>query len=336
MSASAGPLVSVITPVYNGADFIEECIESILKQSYGNFEYIIVNNCSKDATLAIAQEYARKDSRIKVHDNVDFVGVIENHNNAFKMMSPEAKYCKVCSADDWLYPECLAQMVALAEENPSVGMVGSYSIAAERILWTGLEYERKVVNGRELCRASLLGGPYVFGSPTSLLYRADLIRESEAFYPSRSPHADTSACYESLEHSDFGFVHQVLSYTRIHADSQTSSSLKFGTINRSLIADMARFGPRYLNDDEFKRELGIRLDKYYAWLVHALFEHSMNRDFLQVQKNGLREIGFELKNTRIAKAAASRALEFVQSPNVTGQKITAMIKRRGKLTARYY
>ena len=52
--ASAPPLVSILTPVYNGAEFIEQCIESVLAQTYGNYEYIIINNCSKDDTLAIA------------------------------------------------------------------------------------------------------------------------------------------------------------------------------------------------------------------------------------------------------------------------------------------
>ncbi len=58
------PLVCVLTPVYNGADFIEQCIESVLAQSFTNYEYIIINNCSTDNTLEIARRYAAKDSRI--------------------------------------------------------------------------------------------------------------------------------------------------------------------------------------------------------------------------------------------------------------------------------
>jgi hypothetical protein len=131
-------------------------------------------------------------------------------------------------------------------------------------------------------------------------------------------------------------VHQVLSYTRIHAESQTSSSLKFGTINRSLIADMAKYGPRYLSAEDFKRELEIRLAKYYAWLVPALYEHSLDKKFMEIQRNGLREIGFELSYPRLMAAAMHRGVEFVSNPSVTTQKISAMLKRKGKLTARYY
>jgi len=75
---SEEPLVTVLTPVYNGEAFLEECIESVLRQTYRNYEYIIVNNCSKDRTPEIASQYAKRDSRIRVHNNNDFVGVIEN------------------------------------------------------------------------------------------------------------------------------------------------------------------------------------------------------------------------------------------------------------------
>jgi glycosyltransferase involved in cell wall biosynthesis len=336
MSTNAAPLVSVVTPVYNGADFIAECIESVLKQTFANFEYVVVNNCSKDRTLEIVESYARKDDRIRVHDATTFVGVIENHNRAFSLISPTSKYCKVVSADDWIFPECLAQMVALAEANPSVGVVGSYTLAGKKVILDGLDHERKVLSGREICRATLLGGPYVFGAPTSLMYRADLVRKSKAFFPTSSPHADTSAVYESLGESDFGFVHQVLSFTRIHAESQTSNSLKFGTINRALIGDMARYGPRYLSPEELERHLAIAMDKYYSWFVPAFLEHSLSKEFLDKQKAGLREMGFELSTPKLLRAALMRGMEFLENPGVAVKKIRAALRRKGRLEARYY
>src|ERR1039457_6206099 len=118
MDASERPLVSVVTPVYNGEPYLTECIESVLAQTYSNWEHIIVNNCSTDRTLEIALEYAKKDNRIRVHNNRDFVGVIANHNLAFGLIAADSKYCKVVSADDWLFPECVTKMVCLAETNP--------------------------------------------------------------------------------------------------------------------------------------------------------------------------------------------------------------------------
>jgi glycosyltransferase involved in cell wall biosynthesis len=331
------PFVSVITPCYNGADFIAECIESVLAQSYRNFEYILVNNCSKDNTLEIMRDYARKDSRIIVHDNTDFLDVMVNHNHAMSLMSKASKYCKCVSADDWIFPECVSKMVEFAEANPTVGIAGAYSIEGKRILFQGLDYEDKVVNGREICRNTLLGKfPYVFGAPTTLLYRADLIRQTPTFFPyaKGAPHADVSACYQALQHSDYGFVHQVLSYTRIHVQSESSSSFKFGKTQRAQLADLARFGPIYLTPQELEQHLAIMTEKYYLWLVPALIENSFSKEFLEIQKQGLRDIGFEFNPALLLKAALIRGVELLESPGITSKKVSSMLKRKGRIVAR--
>ena len=59
------PLISIITPCYNAAPFISQAIESVLAQSFGDWEMIIVDDCSRDDSLSIIQKYARIDSRIR-------------------------------------------------------------------------------------------------------------------------------------------------------------------------------------------------------------------------------------------------------------------------------
>src|ERR1051326_6867020 len=117
--STSEPVVSVVTPVYNCGPYIAECIESVLNQTHRNFEYLIVNNCSTDNTLEIIERYAKTDNRIRVRNNTEFLGVIGNHNNAFNQMSPDSKYCKVVSGDDWIFRDCLTQMVELAEAHPN-------------------------------------------------------------------------------------------------------------------------------------------------------------------------------------------------------------------------
>jgi glycosyltransferase involved in cell wall biosynthesis len=331
------PFITVITPCYNGADFLGECIESVLAQTYSNFEYLLVNNCSKDGTLQIMHDYARRDGRIRVHDNTDFLDVMVNHNHAMSLMSPTSKYCKCVSADDWIFPDCLRQMVELAEENPSVGVVASYSIEGSRVLFEGLDYRQKVMNGRQISGDTLIGKqPYVFAAPTTLLYRADLIRSVKEFFPwaKGNPHADVSGVYQALQHSDFGFVHQILTYTRVHEASETSMSFRFGRINRALLADMARFGPIFLSPELFQRHLRIQRDKYYNWLVVALIENSFDRQFLELQRRELRTMGFDLSKAEIAKAALRRVVEFLIHPGVTARKLPAMFRRKGRVEAR--
>ncbi len=212
----ASPFVSVVTPVFNGEPFLAESIESVLAQDYANWEYIIVNNCSTDRTLEIAMSYARRDGRIRVVTNRDFVNCEENHNNAFRQISARSDYTKVVSADDALLPGALGKMVRFAVGHPTVGIVGSYQQSNDTIKWKGLPENVSVLSGREACRMGLLEGLNVFGNPMSVLYRSDLICGTESFFPHSEPHADTSACYAHLRNCDFGFIHEVLSLRRVH------------------------------------------------------------------------------------------------------------------------
>jgi len=129
MGVHDSPLVSVVTPVYNGAPYLAECIESVLGQTYSNFEHIIMDNCSTDGTSNIANEYAKKDSRIRVYRNDVLLDIIPNHNRAFRSISAESKYCKVVCGDDWIFPECIARMTCLAEANPSIGVMSAYQLS---------------------------------------------------------------------------------------------------------------------------------------------------------------------------------------------------------------
>src|ERR1700755_2465173 len=107
MDLKSSPLVSVVTPVYNNAHYLPDCIESILAQTYQNWDYTIVNNCSTDGSMDIARRYAARDGRIRIHDNRQFLRAIPNHNVALHQISPASKYCKMVFADDWVFPECI-------------------------------------------------------------------------------------------------------------------------------------------------------------------------------------------------------------------------------------
>ena len=93
MSNTQPPLVSIITPVYNGEAYLRECIESVLRQTYQNWEYIIVNNQSEDATLTIAEECIRGEPRIRVITNKEFVGQVANQNIGIRQMSSASEFC---------------------------------------------------------------------------------------------------------------------------------------------------------------------------------------------------------------------------------------------------
>ena len=327
MSISDQPLVSVITPVYNGGPYFSECIESILAQTYSNWEYTIVNNCSTDGTLQTAQEYARRDRRIRVVTNETFLDIIGNANRAFSLISPQGKYCKNVSADDWLYPDCLTQMVQLAEANPKVGLVNSYQLSGSgangrnwRVRWAELPYGSTVTSGRDVCRSHLLGGPYFLGTPTSLLYRADLVRTYKPFYPNLTAEADTSACYQCLQNSDFGFVHQVLSYERIHQQTISAECRDLNTYQSSRLGDLITYGPIYLTEEERNRRLDEILTDYYTFLGVSVF-HRRGKKFWEYHERRLLELGHPLSKARLAGAGVTKFADLLLNPKQTLEKI---------------
>jgi glycosyltransferase involved in cell wall biosynthesis len=328
MNAAAQPLVSVVTPVYNGEKYLSECIESVLTQTYSNWEYIIVNNCSTDRSLEIAESYAEKDKRIRIHNNQEFVSALQNHHLAFRLVSPQSKYCKVVHADDWLFPECLMQMVRVAEAHPSVGIVGAYRLDGARVNLDGLPYPSTVVSGREICRSRLLGGSYVFGSPTSLLMRSDVIHSREVFYDeiNFSAHADMAACFEVLQEWDFGFVHQVLTYTRRHNETATAFARKVNSYIASELLVLKKYGPIYLDTLEYERRLNRRLKRYYRFLGKSVFQRR-HKQFWEYHKNVLSSLGFSRNSVALFKALLLELMDRLLNPAMTLQKMIRLLRK---------
>ena len=328
MTVPAEPLVSVLTPVYNGEDFLADCIESVLKQTYQHYEYIIVNNRSTDRTLEIALDYAKKDARIRVLDNEQFVPVIANHNIAFRLISAEAKYCKVVSADDLLFPHAIARLVALAEANPSVGIVGSYQLSGDRVRWQGFRYPCAVYSGVEMCRRVFLGGDktFGFGSPTSILYRADLVRSHFEFYPNPSPHSDTSACFRSLRNTNYGFVYEVLSYERTHAKTQSATSAEMDRYSSPNLHDAMCYGPWYLNKKELARRLDDTLSAYHRFLAVNYFCHFRGKEFWNYHRGRLEELSHPLTLAQLYKAAIVAVLGEALKPRQAMRRMRNVVR----------
>jgi glycosyltransferase involved in cell wall biosynthesis len=314
------PLVSVVTPVYNGERYLRECIESVLHQSYRNWEYIILDNLSTDATAQIAKEYACEDKRIKVHRNDTFLPIIANHNRAVELISPHSSLCKIVSADDLIMPECLQRMVELFESTPSIGIAGSYQAVGGDGRWRlrndGLPCFQSMYPGRDIGRAHLLGEVNVLGDPTSSCYRSDLVRATRPFFPNDTPEADVSACLAQLRHSDFGFVHQVLSFERCHDDRQTTAQLATNAYISAAISDCMVYGPAFLTREERDARIAQLLAEYYSYLsVNAL--KFRDKSFWRHHRQRLREIGYPFDRGRLAKEVALKIVDLSLNPKAT-------------------
>ena len=112
------PKISIITPAYNASRFIGETIESVLIQSFKDWEMIIVDDCSKDNTFEIAESYARKDSRIKVIKNSENLRVAATRNVALDVATGE--YIAFLDSDDIWMPDKLEKQLRFMEDNDYV------------------------------------------------------------------------------------------------------------------------------------------------------------------------------------------------------------------------
>lgn len=307
------PMVSVLTPVYNGERYLAECIESVLGQIYENWEYIIVNNCSTDRTLEIAAEYARRDSRIRIVNNSEFVSALRNHNIAATLMSRASQYCKFVQADDLIFPTCLSEMVRLAETHPSVGIVSSYQLQGTWVRCDGFPYPSTVMPGREVCRTFFFTRKSPFGNLSAFLIRTDLVRGCTPFLNEKYLCADWEVYFRVLQDYDYGFVHQVLSMWRIHDEALSSFAERHNQFTLDALHFIKQFGRIYLNPEEYEQCLQEALDRYYRCQGHELF-HLREKGFWQYHRKMMNELGFSLSSLRLLKGAILVTADIVLEP----------------------
>jgi len=324
--AAHSPLVSIITPFYNTERYIAQCIESVLAQTYSNWEYILVNNQSTDASRTIAERYAYADSRIRLLDTPKHFGQIENFNAALEHMSAESRYCKVVLADDWIFPECVEKMVALAEAHPSIGIVSSYRLFGDEITGDGLPYASQVISGRKACQHMLRDGLYLTGAPTAVLVRSEIVRKVEAFYPEGWLHDDTEACFRILAEHDFGFIHQVLTFSRKDEESLTSEVARFGPgpIRKFMFA--VKYGPRFFTGDEYAKYLKRETDFYGQFLAESVFEFRP-KEFWDFHRRGLRAVGADFWSLGLPKYVLLELLDIIFNPKKTAGRLLRLAQK---------
>ena len=171
--------VSVCLPTYNGADYVEEALRSILNQSYRDFELLVVDDGSTDTTLDIVQSFS--DPRIQLHRNPERLGIPANWNRCLELAAGEL----VClfHQDDVMLPENLERKVQLLSADETVGFVhsGVETLAEESAPssfadWIEDTTEDSVWDGPEYFRSLLLNGNRVC-APTVLARRSALLEQ---------------------------------------------------------------------------------------------------------------------------------------------------------------
>ncbi len=210
----ASPAVSVVMTVYNREQYVAPAIESVLAQTFTDFELIIVDDRSTDRSLEIVNGYARRDGRIHVSVNERNLGQFANRRKAASLARGE--YLKYHDSDDMMYPHCLATMIAGLNAEPRAGFALSGSRCwpggpCPMLLTPKLAYERE-----------FLGAGLFHLGPASALFRSQVFRDLGGF-PDAGIASDYLFWMTACARVNVLLVPADLFYYRIHANQQLTA-----------------------------------------------------------------------------------------------------------------
>lgn len=220
----AVPRLSVGLPVYNGAEYLTEALDSLLGQSYRDFELVISDNASTDETSEICRRYAAQDSRIRYFLQQRNIGASPNHNFVFEQSRGE--FFKWTSCDDLYGRDLLLRCVEALDANPGAVLShGWYGIVHGRNSYAqGATYALGTDSVRPLMRfRSLLfdvGGEDMYG-----VIRSDVLRRTPLL-GSYHPVAERPLVAELSLHGTFYQVPEYLAFRREHADRAGAVRIK--------------------------------------------------------------------------------------------------------------
>lgn len=294
------PKVSVLIPSFNYAQYLPEAIDSVLAQSYTDFELIIVDNCSTDNTVDVVNTYVEKDSRIKLHINETNIGMYRNYNQA--LLLAKGEYIKFLNADDKFHPKLLEKFVYIFQNHPSVSLVTSYRQYfgdKSDILKPSLN---GLINGKEAILNVLETFNWI-GEPTTVMFKRENLTLG-LFDTSLLMFADLDMWLRQMQVGDIYVIDTVLSFFRIHEGQ--------GTV--------------YLNDQQDKKEFSyLQLHEYtryalqinrYGYNFHADFPKEVNLLMQQIAKRSMKSRHYasmkKLHSTKVRYLIHAMYISYIQ------------------------
>lgn len=170
------PMVSIIVPVYNAQQYIRRCVDSILNQEYTDFELLLIDDGSTDSSGEICDEYAQKDTRIRVVHKEN-TGVSDSRNLALDYAT--GKYIQFLDSDDWITPDATRLLVRSAEEYHCDMVISDFYRVSGELLSTKGDIEEDGVLTQEEFAAHMMENPadFYYGVLWNKLYRRELIEQ---------------------------------------------------------------------------------------------------------------------------------------------------------------
>lgn len=174
------PLVTIILPAYNGAKWIEKAIRSVLRQSFSDFECIIINDCSTDNTEEVSLRFAHEDARIKYLKNERNMGIQITRNIALANAVGEF-VAEIDQDDEWIDSQKLEKQVKFLQSNPDCVLIGTGAIMVDE---NGFEIARYLMpeTDYEIRRKFLRANRFIH---SSVVYRKKAVQDVGGYTPEK-------------------------------------------------------------------------------------------------------------------------------------------------------
>ena len=263
------PIVSIIIPVYNAEGTLPRCVDSILNQTFTDFELLLVDDGSADASGAICDCYAAKDSRVRVFHQANS-GVSASRNLALDQARGD--YLQFLDSDDWITPDATSCLVRAMEGGPCDMVVSDFSrVVGERVSQKG-DIEEDGILTREEYAAHMMENPadFYYGVLWNKLYRRNIVEEHHLrMDPEISWCEDFMFNLEYIRYAEHFRAIQIPIYyyvkTKGSLASQSMSISKTVKMKLMVFEDYHRFFRTVLDDAEYEK---CRL-KVYRFLLDA-------------------------------------------------------------------
>ena len=249
------PKVSIVLPCYNGAKMIGEAIESVIAQTYQDWELIIVNDCSTDNTLEVAQSYAKKDQRIRVFSNEKNSKLPATLNHGFR--EAKGELWTWTSDDNLLLPTMLEEFVDYFDKHPEVGFVTS-DLANIDINGKIISYDILPDNIQDKMPLNNCGG-------ASFMYRSSIAKKIGEYREDLFLAEDYEYWMRLCFNTKLAHYPKVLYHYRVHTNSLTA------TRKQQIAEKLIQVRLMYLNqiEERYKGQPSI-VAMFYGRIVDEL------------------------------------------------------------------
>jgi len=262
--------VSICIPTYNGALYLEECLESAVRQRFADIEIVVVDDCSTDDTCAIARRYAGRDRRIRLIRNRTRLGLVRNWNRCLQYAA--GKWVKFLFQDDFITDACVERMLdaagAVKEDGPHGFVVCEREFVIEEGVSQGLRhfYENAVIRlhdvfpdkshilPEELSEAILIKGAgcNFIGEPTSVMIRRSLCFQHSFFNQNLIHLCDLEYWTRIGTNEGLAYLPEKLAFFRVHNRSASTynhehSRFELEYLDKIILLHDYLYHPCYLN-----------------------------------------------------------------------------------------